>query len=80
MQTRRDKGLCYYYDAKYCFGHCCSSKPRIFIFDVDTKSDFSEESIEAVVEQPQIEDHLNATEISLHTLSSIPPPSQFRFL
>ena len=79
MQTRRGKGLCYYCVVKYSFGHRCSSKPQIFFLDVDTESDFSKESIEAVVEQPQIEDHLNAIENSLHTLFGISSPSQFRF-
>ena len=79
MQNYQDKGLCYYCAAKYSFGHHCFSKPQIFALDVDTKSNFFEESIEAVVEQPQIADHLNATEISLHTLSGKPFHSRFHF-
>ena len=80
MQSRRGKGLCYYCDAKYSFGHRCTSKPQTFVFYFDETLENIIGATDLVVEQVQIDESLYTNnDISLHTLSGISSSSELRF-
>lgn len=79
MQSRFEKGLSYYYDAKYS-SHQCSSKPQNFVLDSDEPNTVVD-AIEADVAEPtQPEDQEPSLDISLYTLLGLSSSTQLRII
>ena len=80
MHSQREKGWCYYCDAKYSLNHKCASKPQIFILDSDDTNELISDDDANVAEHPLLNKIAAPSELSLHTLSVTSSSSQLRFL
>ena len=72
IQAKREKGLCFYCDEKYIFGHKCKASAHILIIlDSETsqlEGDFVPENIVSLEEEADMNE---TPQISLHAMSGI---------
>jgi hypothetical protein len=84
MQERKTKGMCYYCDEKYQFGHKCT-KPRLYVLEgmeLEEKEEPVEEGLlEFQGEQgPGIEEEGELLGISLYAVAGTPTPRTMRLI
>ncbi|KAG8362966.1 hypothetical protein BUALT_BualtUnG0018600 [Buddleja alternifolia] len=75
MEDKRAKGLCFFCDDKYTFGHVCSKKRQLFLLEVgDDKDESDIEETEPIVNSRELEvEEVSQTDfhVSVHAMSGI---------
>jgi hypothetical protein len=68
MAQRRTDGLCYNWDEKFVFGHCCKKR---FIIEVVVDDDDGDEAVEEEIECAAISAAEPTPSISLHAITGV---------